>query len=354
MPSANRTSPEKALDLQPSQTKETPPITHSSICMKGNTRYTPKQIKRARRRTSKKKKNKMLPSRVARLLGSIPEGTGNKLSKSIAGADDQLCVLARRAGPKTALCNTDIGRRGVIATDSANCFLKCGTSLCNGTGSVMTRGHSSLSDSKEDLPSSSGSTSGRTDRCVAIDCEMVGTAYGGTTNALGRCSIVNYDGEVLYDKYIKPDLPIMDYRTRWSGITAAHMENAVPFHQAKPTIQTMLKGKIVIGHDVQNDFRVLCFGHPHEDIRDTSRYRGLRFLAGEDGKKRSVGLKAMVGRLLGKTIQFGSHCSVEDARATMSLYRLVDKQWEEDANSLYPDQHFRSSLLDDHFWPDNL
>lgn len=70
-------------------------------------------------------------------------------------------------------------------------------------------------------------------KLVAIDCEMVGTGPGGCTSSLARCSIVGYEGDVLYDSYVRPTEPIVDYRTRWSGIRKKHMVNAVPFCKAQ-------------------------------------------------------------------------------------------------------------------------
>lgn len=68
---------------------------------------------------------------------------------------------------------------------------------------------------------------------VAIDCEMVGTGPSGKTSELARCTVVSYDGDVIYDKYILPEYPIVDYRTRWSGITQKHMRKAIPFRIAQ-------------------------------------------------------------------------------------------------------------------------
>ncbi|GCC39805.1 hypothetical protein chiPu_0023414 [Chiloscyllium punctatum] len=68
---------------------------------------------------------------------------------------------------------------------------------------------------------------------VAIDCEMVGTGPYGRVNEMARCSIVNYQGQVIYDKYVKPKEPITDYRTRWSGIRKHDMANAIEFDVAQ-------------------------------------------------------------------------------------------------------------------------
>lgn len=74
-------------------------------------------------------------------------------------------------------------------------------------------------------------------KCVAIDCEMVGTGPRGRVSELARCSVVSYHGDVLYDKYIRPEMPIVDYRTRWSGITRQHMRTAIPFQVAQKEVR---------------------------------------------------------------------------------------------------------------------
>ncbi|MBZ3871359.1 Interferon-stimulated 20 kDa exonuclease-like 2 [Sciurus carolinensis] len=63
-------------------------------------------------------------------------------------------------------------------------------------------------------------------KMVALDCNMVGRGPKGHVSSLARCSIVNYDGDVLYDEYIFPPCHIVDYQTKWSGICKKHMENA--------------------------------------------------------------------------------------------------------------------------------
>lgn len=74
-------------------------------------------------------------------------------------------------------------------------------------------------------------------KCVAIDCEMVGTGPRGRVSELARCSVVSYHGDVLYDKYVRPEMPIVDYRTRWSGITRQHMRKAIPFQVAQKEVR---------------------------------------------------------------------------------------------------------------------
>jgi hypothetical protein len=49
---------------------------------------------------------------------------------------------------------------------------------------------------------------------------------------LARCSIVNYLGEAVYDKYVKPVETVTDYRTHVSGIREGDLgEDAVDLKQ---------------------------------------------------------------------------------------------------------------------------
>lgn len=93
--------------------------------------------------------------------------------------------------------------------------------------------------------SSEGSppASGRSSPClssttvVALDCEMVGTGPGGRCSELARCSILDYHGNILYDKYVRPCQPVTDYRTPWSGIRRHHLQDATPFSQARDEVR---------------------------------------------------------------------------------------------------------------------
>uniref|UniRef100_A0A8C2WCF5 Interferon stimulated exonuclease gene n=1 Tax=Cyclopterus lumpus TaxID=8103 RepID=A0A8C2WCF5_CYCLU len=164
---------------------------------------------------------------------------------------------------------------------------------------------------------------------VALDCEMVGTGPGGRHSELARCSVLGYHGNVLYDKYVRPCRPVTDYRTRWSGIQRHHLQDAIPFAQAREEILGILKGKVVVGHSIYNDFEVLDVLHPGHMVRDTCTMRLLSRLAGFPSE-RCTSLKILATRLLNRKIQVGrrGHCSVEDALASLDLYKLVEGEWE--------------------------
>nr|VZI32234.1 unnamed protein product [Spirometra erinaceieuropaei] len=185
-------------------------------------------------------------------------------------------------------------------------------------------------------------TLGSSYRPVALDCEMVGVGKG-KESALGRISIVSYYGQVLYDVMCRPEEEITDYRTRWSGIRPSDMARAIPFECVQDQVQRIIQGRIVVGHMVFNDFRVLKMQHPADLIRDTGLAPYAKVKAGFHPKQPTA-LRNLADKLLGLQIQTGEHCSIEDAQATMAIYRLVEEDWEADLRSKTADKNSKKIL----------
>lgn len=180
---------------------------------------------------------------------------------------------------------------------------------------------------------------------VAVDCEMVGVS--GNKSALAKCTILDYDGRVLFDEYVRPEEKILDYRTRWSGVRPEHMEKALAFPKAVRRIKSLLEGAVVIGHDLIHDFLAIGMdSSKNHRIRDTATFVPLRQVAGLSPRQRPS-LRYLSATLLGRTIQNGSHCSVEDAQAALDIYRKYEKPWEDE---LLDDRVW----LQDEYWPEEM
>lgn len=160
---------------------------------------------------------------------------------------------------------------------------------------------------------------------LAIDCEFVGVGNEGEESALARVSIVNFYGYLVYDKFVKPRERVTDWRTWVSGVSPKHMLQAVPFTEAQKETAALLDGKILVGHAVHHDLKALFLSHPKSMIRDTTTYKPFRAIAG--GKTPS--LKKLTKEFLKLDIQGAQHSSVEDARATMLLFRINRKEFEQ-------------------------
>ncbi|KAH6632781.1 ribonuclease H-like domain-containing protein [Chaetomium tenue] len=150
---------------------------------------------------------------------------------------------------------------------------------------------------------------------VGIDCEMVGVGEGGHGDSLARVSVVDFHGKQVYDSFVKPRERVVDWRTHVSGVAPKHMAKARTFDEVQAQIADLLKGRIVVGHDVKHDLRVLELDHPWKMIRDTAKFSGFKKYA--NGPKPA--LRVLAQELLGVEIQTGQHSSIEDARVTMLL-----------------------------------
>lgn len=204
-----------------------------------------------------------------------------------------------------------------------------GAPQCSSNPSTSARSLPSWTESSIQIPITVHKSTGVPSKYLAIDCEMVGTGPKGSISQLARCSVVSYDGDVVYDKFIKPSVPVTDYRTRWSGIRHRDLVRATPFTEARKEILKLLMGKVVIGHAIHNDFKVLSYSHPAALTRDTSRIPLLNRKAGI-AEHECASLKRLTKAIFNRDIQTGKkgHSSVEDARATMELYKVVELEWE--------------------------
>lgn len=158
---------------------------------------------------------------------------------------------------------------------------------------------------------------------VAMDCEMVGVGSDGSRNALARVTLVNAWGNAIYDEYVRPLEVVSDFRSNISGVRAHHLKKAKDLWNVQKEVSELIKGRILVGHALQNDLKVLFLSHPKKDIRDTSVYKPLR---SKEGRPRA--LRDLAAEILGVKIQQKEHCSVEDARAALFLYQRFKKEWE--------------------------
>jgi hypothetical protein len=184
-------------------------------------------------------------------------------------------------------------------------------------------------------------------RLVAVDCEMVGTALG---SELARVTAVDETGAVLLDALVLPARPVVDYRTAFSGITAALLEAGPTLTLAAAREALFVTrsehgaggagagvgvdgATILVGHGLANDLAALRLVHGR--VIDTA----ILYPKEKEGGRGKFKLKTLALELLGRIIQDGGssgssgggdqqqqqqlgHDSVEDARAAMELALL--------------------------------
>lgn len=170
-------------------------------------------------------------------------------------------------------------------------------------------------------------------RYLAVDCEMVGIGTDGKKSALARVSIVDWDGNVVLDTFVQVPTRVTDFRTHVSGVTAKDIQSssgALKDSECRSKVAKILQNKVLVGHALKNDLHALLLKHPRADIRDTAKYRPFQRLGGSKWRPRK--LRDLVKENCGLAIQQEgqAHDSVQDASASMQLFRVVREKWEQD------------------------
>lgn len=72
-------------------------------------------------------------------------------------------------------------------------------------------------------------------------------------------SLIDHNGENIYDELVMPDKPILDYLTQYSGMTAERLEGVTTkLKDVQKKLQQIIDhNTILIGHSLENDMNVL-------------------------------------------------------------------------------------------------
>jgi RNA exonuclease 4 len=163
---------------------------------------------------------------------------------------------------------------------------------------------------------------------IALDCEMV--VCSDSQKHLARLSIVNYNRQTLFDEFIKPELPVVNYLNHVTNIDSFKLHKALPFSHYRSAIEALLRERTVVGHTIDYDFEAMKVVHDDKLKRDISEFSYFK----KDKFKTS--LKELTDRFLNMKIQEGKHSSVEDARAALELYKL----YKEEIDAEFKDAYF--------------
>ncbi|KGO73887.1 Exonuclease, RNase T/DNA polymerase III [Penicillium italicum] len=166
-------------------------------------------------------------------------------------------------------------------------------------------------------------------KAIVLDCEMVQVEAG--RRELAFLSAIDFlTGEVLIDNYVQPKSRVVNWDSRFSGVTPGAMNKAVKkgtalfgWEGARSKLWEFMDSEtVLIGHSLNNDLDVL--GIIHWNIVDSSIITSEAVFytvhAGEP-LNRTWSLKTLTNELVNYDIQLGrqGHSALEDAHATRDI-----------------------------------
>lgn len=147
----------------------------------------------------------------------------------------------------------------------------------------------------------------------ALDCEMCYTKQG---LELTRVTVINSELKVVYDTFVKPESKVVDYNTRFSGVTEEDLEGTtITLRDVQAVLLSMFSAdSILIGHSLESDLFALKL--IHSTVVDTAIVFPHRL-----GLPYKRALRNLMADYLKRIIQDNveGHDSSEDASACMQL-----------------------------------
>ncbi|RHY34661.1 hypothetical protein DYB32_000760 [Aphanomyces invadans] len=172
-----------------------------------------------------------------------------------------------------------------------------------------------------------------------VSLVSVGVVIKESRQSLARVSVIHGETDaVLVDDYILPNEPVVDYLTRFSGLTGEDLDPARSRHPVVSLKTAYMKlrylvdaGCLFVGHGLHKDFRIVNIFVPPNQVLWPPRFvyfLNKGFCAQiidtvelyQQPNMRKIALRFLCAYLLKAEIQLDTHDSIEDARAALRLH----------------------------------
>ncbi|KAK6913121.1 Exonuclease, RNase T/DNA polymerase III [Dillenia turbinata] len=136
----------------------------------------------------------------------------------------------------------------------------------------------------DDLKIDNGRTRGP--QVVALTCKMVGGGSDGSLDLCARVCLIDEHENIIFHAYVKPQLPVTNYRYETTGIRPEHLRDAMPVKHVQRKIQDFLcngeplwkirstggRARILVGHGLDHDLDCLEMEYPAILISEVQVY----------------------------------------------------------------------------------
>eukprot|EP01031_Cornospumella_fuschlensis_P032456 gene32456-39244_t len=163
---------------------------------------------------------------------------------------------------------------------------------------------------------------------VALDCEMCLTEAG---LEVCRVSLLHPLRGVVLDALVKPDRPVRDYLTEFSGVTQELLEGiTITLSDIQYVLPSFISARtVIIGHSLEGDLK--CLHLVHRGVSGGGIIDVSALYPHPSSLPYRLPLKKLAKEVLGRDIQGGDvegHDSVQDAAAALLLALYFAKEQE--------------------------
>ncbi|KAL5153626.1 RNA exonuclease 4 [Glycine soja] len=200
---------------------------------------------------------------------------------------------------------------------------------------------------------------------VALACKMVGGGSDGSLDLCARVCLIDEHENIIFHSYVKPPIPVANYRYETTGITPEYLRDAMPMRHVQRRIHDFLcngepmwtirarggRARILVGHGLDHDLESLQIEYRAEKIRFISTHSNIDFefilnnqghckIPSTDENKQAEQLTQVLNTGISwASFCFGAHIHIsrydiqtgiqdpyEDCIATMRLYMRMRSQ----------------------------
>ncbi|KAL3922212.1 MAG: hypothetical protein SGILL_002328 [Bacillariaceae sp.] len=180
-----------------------------------------------------------------------------------------------------------------------------------------------------------GGKTGGTAEEAAPEPEASSAAASAKSDAVARVTMINWENETILDTFVAVPVPVTDFYD--TGITpedvATDSTKIQSFAEVRKTVETTLKGKILIGYDAEYHLMSLGLTHPSTDTRDCNKFFP-EYAVKEEGASatdEASSLETLCKKRLQRSLPPTGHSErpIQNCLAALNLYKKYRKEWEQ-------------------------